>query len=154
MIRVAMPDGTTRLFSGISVQFNYALSEGGVPIRDDGSAYRASSFLPNVGDVPADTPGAGYLLDDCPMNIVLGQGWIPGQMTALNEQGKHCQNAAGGCGCCPGGPNSGGPKSPGQAMQTGGTISASPEPMTLTQQAQSRRIIELSRRFPLNSVIY
>lgn len=154
MIRVAMPDGSIRQFSGISVQYNYALSEGGVPIRADGSAYRHSSFLPNVGEVPFGTPGSGELLDDCPLNIVLGQGWIPGQMSALAEQGKQCQNAASGCGCCPGGPNSGGPKSPGAAMQTGGTLEASPEPMVITRQMQATRIIDLSRRQPINSIIY
>lgn len=154
MINVAMPDGSIRQFGSVSMQFNYAIANGGVPIRNDGTPYQVRQFLPNVGEVPEGTPGAGYLLDDCPMNIVLGQGWVPGQSPALEEQGIHCQAKGSQCGCCPGGPSTGMPNNPSDAMETGGSIQADPYPFVTTPMDNAARIIEFTRRFPLNTIIY
>lgn len=155
MIRVVMPDNSLRTFNSISMQLDYALRAGGVPVREDGTPYDVRSYLPGFGEVPHGTPGSGYLFDNCPLNITLGNGWIPGQMSALNESGIECGGGGGGsCGCCPGGPPSGGGVKPNEAMQTGGNLQASPEPMRITQFDQARKIIELSRRFPLNSIVY
>ena len=152
MIQVVMPDNSIRSFNAVSMQLDYALRAGGQPIRADGTPYNVQSYLPGFGIVPHGTPGSGYLFDNCPLNITLGNGWIPGQMSALTESGIDCQSGGGNCGCCPGGPPSGGGIKPN--LQTGGLVYASPEPMRITQFDQARRIIELSRRFPLNSTVY
>lgn len=154
MINVAMPDGSVRQFNGVSMQFNYAIEQGGVPIRNDGTPYQYQQFLPNVGIVPNGTPGAGVLLDDCPMNVEAGQGWVPGQMTALQEQGISCNSQAAGnnCSCCPGGiPQGNGPHN---WVNNGGTVPVDPNPRTMGPMDNARRIINLSRRNPLNTISF
>lgn len=48
------------------------------------------SFIPNTGIVPNGTPGSGYLVNGCPLNVWFGQGWVPGQQAALAQFGIVC----------------------------------------------------------------
>jgi len=154
MINVLMPDGSVQQYTGVSVQFNYAMEQGGVPIRSDGTPYQVSQFLPNVGEVPIGTAGAGFLFDGCPANVENGQGWVPGQMTALQEQGIDCQTSKGGgqCSCCPGGIPSG--SGPHNWVNNGGSIVVDPNPISMGPMDNARRIINLTRRNKLNTLSY
>jgi hypothetical protein len=75
-IVVQMPDSSSREFSGISVDLQNAILAGGRPVRPNGSYYNTEQFM------------GGWLFDGCPLNVILGQGWIPGQMEALTAAGK------------------------------------------------------------------
>lgn len=74
-IVVRMPDGNQREFSAISTDLENAILAGGVPLRPNGSAYSVSKFM------------GGWLFDNCPLNVILGQGWISGQQEALAAAG-------------------------------------------------------------------
>jgi hypothetical protein len=74
-IAVRMPDGSTLDFSGISTDLQNAILAGGKPMRPDGSYYNTQLFM------------GGWLFDNCPLNVILGQGWLPGQMDALKAAG-------------------------------------------------------------------
>lgn len=74
-IVVRMPDGTNQEFSGISIELQNAILAGGRPMRPDGSFYSVQQFM------------GGWLFDNCPLNVILGQGWIEGQMEALKNAG-------------------------------------------------------------------
>jgi len=67
-------DGQYKQFSSINNDLGAALTRG-QPIKPDGSAYTVTSFL------------GGFLLDGCPLNVILGQGWLPGQIDALKGGG-------------------------------------------------------------------
>ena len=154
MIYVQMPNGMIQTYSGISTQLDYALQAGGVPIDQNGNPYSLTQFLPGFGEVPYGTPGAGYLAGDCPLNVINGEGYLPGQQEALQNAGKYCSPPSyGGCqtGFVGGGSRTG---PTGNMVPNGGMVPASPEPEVVTRTDQARRLIDLSRRYPINSLSY
>lgn len=74
-LSVRMPNQSVQIFSGITSDLDAAFKAGGVPLKADGSAYSLTNFQ------------GGYLLDGCPLNVVFGQGWLPGQTDALKAAG-------------------------------------------------------------------
>lgn len=72
------PNSFDLTFSGITQDLGDALQKGGQPLRPDGSAYTLTNFQ------------GGYLLDNCPLNVIFGNGFLPGQQEALNSAGLHC----------------------------------------------------------------
>lgn len=74
-IVVRMPDGSNQQFSGISTDLQNAILAGGRPMRPDGSFYATQLFM------------GGWLFDNCPLNVILGEGWLPGQLDALKAAG-------------------------------------------------------------------
>ena len=76
-LSVRMPDGSVRSFNEVTTELDMALRSGGVPID------------PLSGeDMPARQPlgdGQGWAFgpDDLPANVVLGQGWQPGQLDKM-----------------------------------------------------------------------
>lgn len=90
-LAVDMPDQTVRLFYGITTDLGAALSGGGKPQRP----YNMAQFnvvspvwglAPN-GYYNVQTFMGGFLLDGCPLNVIFGQGWLPGQQAALQQAG-------------------------------------------------------------------
>lgn len=73
---IRMPDGSARTVTAIGAEFAEALAAGGVPMGPGGIPYRLEMFQ------------GGYLFDECPGNVVLGNGWMPGQEDALRAAGK------------------------------------------------------------------
>lgn len=57
-------------FSSVE-ELNRFQAAGGVVLRPNGQPYALSSFM------------GGYLYDGKPANVILGTGWLPGQITAL-----------------------------------------------------------------------
>ena len=103
MIIVQMPDGSTRQYSQASIGLDYALRGGGIPFDSaTGKRLNLQSYLPNFGVVPMGTPGSGYLVDGCPLNVYFAQGWLPGQQKALDISNIQCGgNGSNSCSCCP-----------------------------------------------------
>lgn len=66
-------DGQT--YTAINQALAMALNSG-KPVTVNGQSVQIVQ-LPNNG---------GFLLDGCPLNVVLGQGWLPGQQDALRQQ--------------------------------------------------------------------
>lgn len=58
-----------------------SITRGGIPYRPSGAPYVLSEPFGS---------GGGYLFDGCPLNIILGKGWIAGQLEALKEMGITC----------------------------------------------------------------
>lgn len=50
-----------------------------VPVRPDGSAYEMREVL------------GGLVADDCPLNVLIGNGWVPGQIEAMKAIGMKPQ---------------------------------------------------------------
>ncbi len=79
-IRVQTADGGVENFSSIVVRLDEMLQKltqqgGSVTNPATGHVYRVSQFA------------NGWLLDGCPLNVVFGQGWVPGQREALQAAG-------------------------------------------------------------------
>lgn len=72
---IQMPNGTENTYSTIDPQIAADLSGGGKPIRPGGGYYNVTMFE------------GGYLFDNCPLNVILGNGWISGQQAALYAAG-------------------------------------------------------------------
>jgi hypothetical protein len=90
-LAVEMPDQTIRMFYGISTDLGAALSAGGRPQRPyDGTSMQGQSpqwgVSPNGYYTVTQFMG-GFLLDGCPLNVIFGQGWLPGQQAALAASG-------------------------------------------------------------------
>lgn len=71
---VIYPDGTSRQATAVESWLE-DLFNGAKAIRPDGREYVATRFL------------GGILLDGCPLNVILGGGWLPGQIDALRAVG-------------------------------------------------------------------
>ena len=78
VLRVRMPDGTTRDFNSITADLDTVLRAGGIPI--DPISGQDMALTTPFG------PGGGYLVDGLPLNVVLGQGFLPGQLQKLLDQ--------------------------------------------------------------------
>lgn len=72
---IQMPNGDEHTYSTIDPQIAADLSGGGRPIRPGGGFYNVTMFM------------GGYLFDNCPLNVILGNGWISGQQQALYNAG-------------------------------------------------------------------
>lgn len=72
---IQMPNGDEHTYSTIDPQIAADLSGGGKPIRPGGGFYNVTMFE------------GGYLFDNCPLNVILGNGWISGQQSALYAAG-------------------------------------------------------------------
>jgi len=83
-LTVKMPDGSTRQATAVEAWVHDALKSGGQALRPNGSVYQFQEFM------------GGVLLDGCPLNVILGQGWLPGQQDALRlaNIGSFCAEAA------------------------------------------------------------
>lgn len=68
-------NGRAATWSGISVEMDQAMHEAVSVSNSQGHVYRVTQFQ------------GGWLLDNCPLNIVFGQGWLPGQQEALAAAG-------------------------------------------------------------------
>jgi hypothetical protein len=100
-LNVEMPDRTIRIFYSITQDLGNALAAGGRPQRPyDMSSYNTQSpqwgVAPNGYYIVTQFQG-GYLLDNCPLNVIFGQGWIAGQQEALATAGlvAHCPQILG-----------------------------------------------------------
>jgi len=83
-LNVDMPDGTTQMFYGVVPALDQALQAGGKPRRPD---LVVNGATVTQGYYIVTTFLGGYLFDGCPLNIIFGQGWLPGQQTALQNAG-------------------------------------------------------------------
>lgn len=72
---IQMPNGDEHTYSTIDPQIAADINGGGRPIRPGGGFYNVSMFE------------GGYLFDNCPLNVILGNGWISGQQSALYAAG-------------------------------------------------------------------
>lgn len=94
MLTLIMPDETVQSFSSVSGALDTALRQGGIPVRLNAAGtpdhyYTLTQFM------------GGWLLDSCPLNVVMGQGWAAGQIEALNAAGirPNCPECAPGTPC-------------------------------------------------------
>lgn len=83
-LAVAFPDGSIAEFDAVTPELDAALHSGTPVIIDGGQIiheYTKSQFM------------GGWLLDGCPLNAVMGFGWQPGQVEALQDAGidPHCE---------------------------------------------------------------
>lgn len=90
-LAVEMPDQTIRMFYSITTDLGAALSAGGRPQRSyDGTTMQGQppvwGVSPNGYYTVTQFMG-GFLLDGCPLNVIFGQGWLPGQQAALAASG-------------------------------------------------------------------
>lgn len=83
-LEVDMPDGSYKLFFGITTDLDAALKAGGRPKRPD--LVIGGNVTPQ-GYYVLTTFEGGWLLDGCPLNVIFGQGWLPGQQEALQSAG-------------------------------------------------------------------
>lgn len=74
-ITIEMPDGTVHTYNTIDPAISTDLNSGGRPIRPGGGYYTVTLFM------------GGFLFDNCPLNVILGNGWISGQIEALTQAG-------------------------------------------------------------------
>lgn len=74
-LRVIMPDGSLKFFNGITEDLDAAFKAGGRPTSPNGGFAQLSQFQ------------GGWLVDNCPLNVIFGQGWLPGQQEALKASG-------------------------------------------------------------------
>lgn len=77
-LAVAYPDGTVETFADMTPELDAALRRGKAVIVEGGTIvheFTQSRFMD------------GWLLDGCPINTVLGYGWQPGQVEALQDAG-------------------------------------------------------------------
>lgn len=74
---VIMPNGDTLVFDAIVPELDQALRQGGIPVILEGGdivhTYTASQFM------------GGWLLDNCPLNVIFDQVWLEGQNDALTD---------------------------------------------------------------------
>lgn len=85
-LHVLMPDGAIRNFTTLSPAIDAALRQGGTAVTVEGNAV-THQFSQRQFQ-------GGWLLDNCPINVVMGMGWIPGQVEALQAAGISCGIAA------------------------------------------------------------
>lgn len=82
---VVMPNGDMLGFNSIVPELDAALRAGGTPVIVEGGdivhTYEASQFM------------GGWLLDNCPLNVIFDQTWLEGQSDALTDAGlsPYCQ---------------------------------------------------------------
>lgn len=76
-VRMILRDGSSAYYSTIK-EIGDAIAAGGTAYRPNGTPYQHRSAF------------GGDLLDGCPLNVVLGLPWIPGQLEALKEMGLSC----------------------------------------------------------------
>lgn len=93
-LAVDMPDQTVKIFYSITQDLGAALQAGGKPQRPyNFGSYNTNApvwgLAPNGYYVVTQFMG-GFLLDGCPLNIIFGQGWQPGQQAALQSGGITC----------------------------------------------------------------
>lgn len=132
-IRVISPDGSQHYLSVIDSNDPgvIALQNGGTPYRPNGTPYDVMQFL------------GGYLFDGCPLNVVLGQGWLAGQQEALQQAGitPYCAEAV----SAPGTVLSTGGSCPSctqnLAAPSGGVITGGPGPV-LQQQTTNAAVVQ------------
>lgn len=75
-ISVQLADGTKKTFSGLDESLNQALQNGGKIVRNDGSLAAPEQF------------NGGWIADNKPLNVWLGQGWTEGQRESLTQSGR------------------------------------------------------------------
>lgn len=83
-LNVDMPNGTTLMFYGITPDLDTALRSGGRPKRPD---LTVQGNIVSQGYYIVNQFQGGWLLDNCPLNVIFGQGWLPGQQQALAQAG-------------------------------------------------------------------
>lgn len=85
-LHVVMPDGRIQSFNSITPALDSALRSGGTPVEVSGSnIVHQYSLRQHEG---------GWLLDNCPLNVIMGMGWFPGQQESLASAGIHCAVSA------------------------------------------------------------
>lgn len=81
-LQYRLPNGTTRNFGGASGDEYNVLSSGGQFLDPRGNPYRVTDFR------------GGKLYNNLPLNVIMGQGWLPGQREALRAAGLYMDPAA------------------------------------------------------------
>jgi hypothetical protein len=157
---VYSPTGSYQYFDDLDSALYEAIQNGGLLYDDNGNPLKVESFLPGYGVVPDGTPGSGYLANGCPLNVALGQGFLPSQQQYLKQAGMTCQVSAptgGGCGCGCTTPSGGGNRNipgggnvPGQASPwnyvTYGDLQGGPSDSVETMSDYANRLIDLARQ--------
>lgn len=138
-IAVQIPDSTgghNELYYSITDQLGQRLGQG-YPVfpwglRADGSAgyigpqFRVTAIAPDGSSiVPISTPGAGFLLNNCPLNVIFGGTLGTDQQAVLQKLGISC----GGVNIVTGAPVTAGPTNTGTTQQ-GGLTTFVPPPQT------------------------
>lgn len=76
---VLFPDGTGKEYTEPTPELDDVLMNGGeAVIMQDGATihrFTATQFM------------GGWLFDNCPLNVIFGKGWLPGQQEALASAG-------------------------------------------------------------------
>lgn len=83
-LQVDMPGGYSDMFYGITTDLDAALRAGGRPKRPD---LTVQGNVVAQGYYVVSQFQGGWLLDNCPLNVIFGQGWLPGQQQALATAG-------------------------------------------------------------------
>src|SRR5262250_324567 len=94
-IAVKIPDSTGghyELFQSITSDLALALNTSGAQAYTWGML-ADGTFGPNSQPMTITKNFAntgGFLLNGCPINVILGQGWLPGQQELLAQYGVSC----------------------------------------------------------------
>lgn len=84
VVTVVTPYRGSLTFPSMSPELGNALSEAWLAYN------RSATVLANGVRVTLDSFLDGWLLDNCPLNVIFGQGWIAGQQEALQHAGRAC----------------------------------------------------------------
>lgn len=88
-VSVIMPDDSVRTFNAITTDLDNALRLGGLPVKTDSAGNIIHQYTTRQF-------GGGWLLDNCPLNVIMGQGWTGAQIEAAKAEGiePYCPECA------------------------------------------------------------
>lgn len=80
-------DGTASVWVGISQALAEAMRTATKITDQAGNVLNVQSYLPGHGIVASGTPGSGYIVNGCPLNVWFNNTWLDGQQADLQQDG-------------------------------------------------------------------